>query len=143
MFSIQNSHATTFQHKRLTYILCLACGKLNINIPSPRARGCKGQTKAYNEYVRNAKYWTIYIPGNHITKMPAILWDQVKMEYSVKPFYQQTLSHIRFTVEHYYNAIRFTVSNKNTAARFFAHHCVYKSNAVDGIIDGLVDNLCT
>ena len=97
-----------------------------------------------HEYVRNVKYWTICIPGNYITKMPVIFifWDQYKIEYFVKPFYQQRLSHIRFIVEHYYNAIRFTVSNKNTAARFFAHHCVYKINVADGIIE-LVDNLCT
>ena len=67
MFTIQNSHATTFhfQHNGLVYCVC---GKLHITIASPR--GYTGPSQAYiiNHYTwHHQNYWTLFISGNHTT----------------------------------------------------------------------------
>lgn len=63
MFTIQNSHATSFEHNDLFYC---ACGKLHITIFNPR--DFTGPTQAYiiNHFnLWNRKYWTLYFTGNY------------------------------------------------------------------------------
>ena len=130
MFTIQNSHVTTFhfQHNGLVYCVC---GKLHITIASPREYNIRpSQAYIINHYTwHHQNYWTLFISGNHTTtRIPSlqIKWDAATCSYLKDDWYHDLVLYHKLD-PHYrttYNPIWFAVSKKNTAVRFIARSLI-------------------